>query len=416
MSKDGLAESYRKTRSVTVEICDPLEVEDFVVQPADFVSPPKWHMGHTTWFFEQFVLLPFRDSYQVYDPSFDKIFNSYYKSVGDHWRRDRRGHLSRPTQKAILSYRAAVDEAVLQLIDLQHFPPEIYKRIELGLNHEQQHQELLLMDIKYILSRSPIPIAYRPANDPGTMQSKRLQYVRFDPGLTEFGDNALDGFCFDNETPKHKAFLYPYHLANRPITNGEYLDFIADGGYRNPLLWRSDGWDFIQKSQDKSPLYWSNLDGQWQEFTLNGLVPLDLYSPVSHLTFYEADAFAAWAGARLPTEFELEFAYRNASVESSGFLEAGHLRPHVFSQGQEFYSLTGNLWEWTTSAYSQYPNYKRPGGALGEYNQKFMVNQIVLRGGSFATPKIHFRNSYRNFFYPIQGWAFTGLRLAKDVA
>jgi ergothioneine biosynthesis protein EgtB len=300
--------------------------------------------------------------------------------------------------------------------------PDIQYRINLGLNHEQQHQELLLMDIKYILSQGLIPACYKLSDSLGSEPEAPLRFVEIQGGLVQLGrDGTTNGFQFDNETPRFKFFLADFSLASRPVTNREFLAFIEDGGYEAPLLWKSDGWDYLNAHNDRSPLYWEKRDGKWYEFTLCGDFPLNLDLPVSHLNYYEADAFAAWSGARLPTEMEFEHTYNSfrspeIAAEAGGFLESGllhqSLRPDSSSP---FLSLTGNLWEWSASSYQPYPNYHKPDGAFGEYNQKFMVNQIVLRGGCFATPRSHFRNTYRNYFYPYQKWAFTGLRLAKDL-
>ncbi|APJ03660.1 ergothioneine biosynthesis protein EgtB [Silvanigrella aquatica] len=415
---NALSKHFHKTRTMTESICKPLSNEIFESQPADFTSPPKWHLGHSSWFFEEFILRPFMKEYPPLNDFYRIAFNSYYKSQGEHWSRNARGQISRPNVAEIIEYRRHVDYHILQLIShLKDNDSEIKKRIILGLNHEQQHQELLLMDIKYIIFHSFLGGTYNTKNVLLSSKSVELEFLPLEGGLVNIGANSRFEFYYDNEAPEFKYFQYPYALATRPINNREYLEFMNDGGYSNAMLWKSDGWDYINSHKDFKPLYWEQKEGQWFEFTLNGFLPLNLDDPVCHINYYEADAFAEWFGARLPTEFELELSYNNrVSLDSNfAFFESERLHPIIYNCVGSFFGLTGNLWEWTSSAYTPYPGYQRPKGAFGEYNQKFMVNQMVLKGGCMATPQSHFRTSYRNFFYPYQKWAFTGLRLAKDV-
>lgn len=431
----NLHERYRATRALTERLCEPLETEDYVVQPRAEVSPPKWHLAHTTWFFETF-LLSHIPSYTAYNSNFPRLFNSYYKTQGEHWIQGERGQLSRPTVKEIFRYRHHVDAAINDNAD--RFDPEMLKILETGIHHEQQHQELLLMDIKAILVINPEMPAY--LNTPVAPSDQiPLAYLPIEGGIHRFGVNREDGFSFCNETPNHQRLLNDFSLANRPVTNGEYLAFIEDGGYSEPFLWKSDGWNWLQASGVRWPLYrhkegwhkesWHNESGhkgsgEWREYTLHGDMPLELHAPVCHLSWYEADAYACWAKARLPDEFELELAidrqHAHPAAGNNDFFRHDTLTPRLDAHHQPapvggFYSLAGNLWEWTASPYVSYPKYQRPAGAFGEYNQKFMANQMVLRGGCIATSGDHFRATYRNFFFPHQRWAFTGLRLARDV-
>ena len=413
---DELLEYYQKTRTITENICEHLSLDILECQPIEFTSPPKWHLGHTSWFFEEFILKPYFKNYKPIDEFYRVAFNSYYKSQGEHCPRKERGQILRPTFSEVMEYRRFVDNHIFELL-LYSENNDVKNNIILGLHHEQQHQELLLMDIKYILSKCFLNEVYQNKKSFFKSETFAHEYLCMEGGLFEIGANSKNKFYFDNEAPEFKYFQYPYLLATRPISNREYLAFINDGGYSNPLLWKSDGWDYIHSSKDFAPLYWEKKEGVWFEYTLNGYFPLELDAPVCHINYYEADAFAEWSGARLPTEFELELCYKSKyfSGPTYGFYESEKLHPIIKKTTNCFFGLTGNLWEWTNSAYSPYPGYQRPKGAFGEYNQKFMVNQIVLRGGSIVTPQSHFRPTYRNFFYPSQKWAFTGLRLAKDI-
>ncbi len=401
--------------------------EDYVVQSMPDASPAKWHLAHTTWFFEEFVLQHAVPRYKFHDEQFRYLFNSYYNTVGPMHSRPHRGLLSRPTVQQVMAYRAVIDERMHALLQRDDLSPEIQNVITLGLNHEQQHQELLLTDLKHLFSCNPLLPAYvreggeraathaaRPAGS-----SSALTFKSFDGGLIEIGYPG-GGFCFDNELPRHRTYTEPFRLANRAVTNGEYVEFIRAGGYENPVHWLSDGWATVQREGWQRPIYWlQSLDA---EFTLTGLRGLNPGTPACHLSYYEADAFAHWAGARLPTEAEWELAANDAPLRGN-FVEnrRWHPEPPALSPAladkaaPPLLQMFGDVWEWTQSAYAPYPGFRAAKGALGEYNGKFMVNQQVLRGGSCATPASHIRASYRNFFGPAARWQFTGLRLAKDV-
>jgi len=414
--RDGsLVKSYRRIREQSQALCSPLAVEDMVIQSMPDVSPSKWHLAHVSWFFERFVLSQHVAGYRAFNPKFDFLFNSYYFTVGQMHQRPRRGLLSRPTVSEVLDYRRHVDQHMATLLEQRGDDPDLAFLVTLGLNHEQQHQELMLTDIKHVLAQNPLKPAYRDDlgqfDGPGT----DLGFVSFPGGEQQIGAENR-GFCFDNETPRHRVLLGDFQLANRLVTNGEFLAFLRDGGYRKPELWLSDGWSTVQTQQWQRPMYWSeSLDA---EFSLGGEVALNPHTPVSHLSFYEADAFARWAGARLPSEAEWEVAAR-ASPVAGNLVERDHLHPLPASAAEHarpgtLFQLFGDAWEWTASSYSPYPGFKPLEGSLGEYNGKFMCNQMVLRGGSCVTPADHLRASYRNFFYPDARWQFTGLRLAKD--
>ncbi len=411
-SGSPLASRYMAVRETSEALARPLEPEDTVVQSMPDVSPTKWHLAHVTWFFEEFVLAHFDPGYQRFNERYDFLFNSYYYSVGSMHSRPRRGLLTRPTLAEIMDFRRAVDAAVVDLLERKQGNDELAFRVELGLNHEQQHQELLLTDIKHVLFQNPLLPAYDASlATPETVGPAPLEFVNGPAGIRQAGFDG-EGFHFDNETPRHDTLLYPHAIASRLVTNSEYLDFIRDGGYASSALWLSDGWATVQEEQWQRPLYWSeDLDS---EFTLGGERNLDLSAPVSHISYYEADAFARWAGARLPTEFEWEAAAAAAlaSPIEGNLFDAGYLHP-VASQGSQ---LFGDVWEWTSSSYAPYPGFKPLDGSLGEYNGKFMCNQMTVRGGSAVTSKDHIRATYRSFFYPHQRWQMLGLRLAKDVA
>lgn len=381
-----VVKKYTDVRNHSVAICAPLEIEDFVVQPIVDVSPPKWHLGHTTWFFETFILSPNFPGYEVFDPQYNFVFNSYYETIGARVIRTDRGNLSRPSVADVYRYRKYVDDQMAEFLQSEAMNKSIEPLLELGLNHEQQHQELLLTDIKYILGHNPLFPSYRKDKAIKQGNSGSGQMIRFNEGIYEIGFNG-DGFCFDNELGRHKVYLQDFEISDRPVTNGEYLEFINDNGYSDFRHWHAEGWDWVKQNDAKSPLYWHFIDGQWMYYTLGGLQELDLDEAVCHVNFYEAAAYAAWKGMRLPTEAEWE-------VSSEQF-------------------QWGSRWEWTGSAYLPYPEFKKEAGAVGEYNGKFMVNQMVLRGASEATPKGHSRNTYRNFFHASLRWQFTGIRLAK---
>ena len=413
---DYLQQRYRQVRAVSEALCAPLQIEDYVIQSMPDVSPPKWHLAHVSWFFEAFLLKPFQSSYRVLDPAYDHLFNSYYETHGTPFPRASRGLISRPGVEEVYRFRAHVDQAMGELIanpPRQH-AAEILRRTELGLHHEQQHQELLLMDIKHILAQNPLQPAYRSdiAEAPQPI-SERMHWRRYPGGVKHIG-HADPGFAYDCETPRHRQYVEPFQLADRLVTNREYLSFIADGGYARSELWLSDGWALIRQAGWHAPLYWlhDNSDS-WREIGLSGLQPLDLDAPVCHISYYEADAYARWAGARLPTEAEWEVAAYDLP-QRGNFLESDLLRPIAAGPAHQGPAqLFGDVWEWTASAYLPYPGFRPLEGSLGEYNGKFMSGQMVLRGGCCATPETHIRATYRNFFPPAARWQFAGLRLAR---
>jgi ergothioneine biosynthesis protein EgtB len=397
---ESLVEQYNRVRNATEQLCEPLEIEDYIPQPIVDVSPPKWNIAHTTWFFEEMILKKFTVDYREFDPSFGFLFNSYYNSIGDRTARDQRS-LSRPTVKHVFEYRKYVDWAMEHFFEwldaieergviARSEITEARDRVILGLNHEQQHQELFITDLKYTFSTNPLFPAYRDNYVPEELSeppaSAGGEFVDVEQGIYHIGHTG-DGFCFDNELSRHKAYLDDFSISNRLVTNAEFLDFIKDGGYKDHRLWHSEGWDWVNREGINAPLYWHNRDGEWHHFTLGGLRKLPMDSPVCHVSLYEASAFAEWKGMRLPTEFEWEAA------------------------NSQFH--WGLRWEWTNSAYLPYPGFLKPDGAVGEYNGKFMMNQMVLRGASVATPEGHSRPTYRNFFHPHLRWQFTGVRLAR---
>ncbi len=382
-----LVEQFKACRLKTEEICAPLTAEDHVPQPIVDVSPPKWHLAHSTWFFEQFLLGPFKSGYKVYDTDFAYLFNSYYNNAGERVLRPNRGLMSRPPVKEIMAFRSHVTREVLGLLSSGKAGTEALEILELGIHHEQQHQELLVYDIKYILGHQPTFPVYG-ASFAVQAENQEFSWIPMEEGINEIGFSG-DGFCYDNELGRHRVFLEPYQIASKLVTNGEYMEFIADGAYSDFNLWHADGWDYLQKNTLEAPLYWHYTKGEWHHYTLNGLMPVDPSLPVQHVSMYEAYAFAEWKGLRLPTEFEWEAAADR------------------FSWGQ--------LWEWTGSAYLPYPGFQKAPGALGEYNGKFMINQHVLRGASVATAANHSRKSYRNFFAPASRWIFSGIRLAQSL-
>jgi ergothioneine biosynthesis protein EgtB len=399
-------------RARTESLCAPLEIEDYVIQAIAEVSPPKWHLAHTTWFFETFILLPFAPGYRVYDEVYAHLFNSYYETAGTFFPRNQRGLLSRPSVADIYHYRSHVDDALQALLDNlpQASAHDILARIELGIEHETQHQELLLMDVKYNFFINPLKPVYRDvANQPSPAIS--MGWQAFGGDIVEIGHDGT-GFSFDNERPRHRTLLQNYQLGSRLVSNEEYLDFIADSGYQRPDLWLSDGWNTINTQHWQAPLYWHKDGSDWLQFTLSGMRTLNPQEPVAHLSYYEADAYARWAGKRLPTEMEWEHSAANLPV-AGNFLESGLLHPQA-AQQSGLTQLYGDLWEWTQSAYTPYPGFRPLPGTLGEYNGKFMSGQMVLRGGCCATAQDHIRGSYRNFFRPADRWMFSGLRLAED--
>jgi ergothioneine biosynthesis protein EgtB len=404
-----LDERLRAARALSLELAAPLSPEDCQVQSMPDASPVKWHLAHTTWFFETFVLEPHLPGYRAFRPQFRQLFNSYYHSVSEQYPRPRRGLLTRPSLDEVRAWRVHVDEGLARLWACDP-PDEVRALLELGLSHEQQHQELLLTDIKHAFAVNPLRPAYGAAAPRAVGEAPAAGWSRQAGGVVEIG-HAGAGFCFDNETPRHAVLLRPFELATRPVTNGEYRDFVRDGGYRSPQWWLSDGWATLQAEGWSRPLYWSD-DGA-RVFTLAGEQALPADEPVSHLSYYEADAFARWAGARLPREAEWEAVAAGLPVEGN-FLDLARLHPLPAAATPGVRQMFGDVWEWTQSAYQGYPGYRAPRGAVGEYNGKFMCNQLVLRGGSCATPPGHARASYRNFFAPAARWQFAGVRLARD--
>ena len=416
VSAEALAKRYREVRSRSESLTASLSPEDCNLQSMADASPVKWHLAHTTWYFETFVLEPAVDGYRVFHPAFRVLFNSYYNSVGAQHARPERGLLSRPGLDEVREYRRHVDGALLEALESGELAADTREVLLLGTHHEEQHQELILTDLLHAFSRNPLEPAYRAAAETAARPSRQrervpVEFVEFDGGLCEIG-HAGAGFAFDNERPRHRVHLEPFALASRPVTNGEFVRFMEDGGYREPAHWLSDGWARRSEEDWQAPLYWQRAEAGWTALGLRGRRPLDPDAPVCHLSFYEADAYSRWAGARLPTEAEWEHA--GAGVEIGGnTLESAALEPRP-AEGAGLTQLFGDVWEWTASAYTAYPGFRPPAGALGEYNGKFMSGQMVLRGGSCATPADHVRASYRNFFYPHSRWQFSGLRLARD--
>lgn len=409
----ALREHYVSVRQTSLRGCAPLTVEDHSLQAMPDASPAKWHLAHTTWFFETFLLTGHLPQYRAFHPAFRNLFNSYYNAVGDRPLRAIRHVLSRPTLDEVHAYRAHVDEAMERLLE-RDLPSDVQGLVAIGLNHEQQHQELILTDVKYGLSANPLRPAYRDdarSAAPSQPPVPAMRWQSFPQGVYSVGFNG-EGFAFDNEAPRHNVYLAPFKLASRLVTNGEYIEFMRDNGYGNAASWLSDGWDYVNANQMTAPLYWENRDGEWWHYTMDGMQPVHDAEPVCHVSFYEADAFAHWSGARLATEFEWEIASEICAVDGN-FMESGALHPAAAPQGEPLSQMFGDAWEWTASAYLPYPGYQPAAGAVGEYNGKFMSSQMVLRGGSCATPQSHIRRSYRNFFPPHVRWQFMGIRLAN---
>lgn len=410
-----LLDCYLCVRNDTTDICQPLTVEDHAVQPSAEVSPPKWHLGHTTWFFEELILVRFMPEYERWNEQYRVLFNSYYKSAGEHWIQGERGNLSRPTVDEVLAYRSYVDHHMRLFLSSEclqgkerdaEMTAEVAEILEIGLHHEQQHQELLYMDIKFILGVNPITVTYDDTQLLKAVPATGELWTDFDEGVYQLGHSS-SGFAYDNESPRHKTYTYPFSIANHTVSNGEYLEFIEAQGYRIAKYWLSQGWDWVSENQIKQPLYWLQEDGVWYEFTLNGRQALDLNAPVTHISYFEADAFASWKGCRLPTEQEFEIYLQQSTAEYGLTKTACH--PNDTSAD------VGQVWCWTRSQYSAYPGFKPYQGVLAEYNGKFMCNQFVLKGGCVATPPEHYRHTYRNFYQPHQRWMFSGIRLSKDI-
>lgn len=383
-----MQQAFSTVRDLTVQICSPLQIEDYVPQPVHFASPPKWHLAHTTWFFEEMILKKFVAKYTVFHSDYGFLFNSYYNTVGQRTLRANRGNITRPSVAQVYEYRKYVDDQMHMLLSDPNLPEEVNTLVELGLNHEQQHQELLLTDLKYVLGHNPLFPVYAENKNLVKDHNESSGWVTVEEGVYSIGHNS-DAFCYDNELGVHKVFLHEYSIANSLVTNGEFLEFINDEGYNNFGLWLDEGWQWVTKENIAAPLYWHYIDGEWYYYTLAGLQKVDPNAILSHISFYEANAFAHWKGMRLPTEFEWEIASSKINWEM------------------------GRRWEWTQSAYLPYPNFKIADGAVGEYNGKFMINQMVLRGKSTATSPNHSRYTYRNFFHPHFQWQFSGIRLAK---
>jgi len=407
---------FDAVRAATLALAAPLSAEDCALQSMPDASPVKWHLAHTSWYFETFLLAPSLPGYVPFDAAFRVLFNSYYDAVGERHPRPQRGLLSRPDLATVLAYRAHVDRAMHDLL-ARPLPTATRDLVALGVHHEQQHQELILTDVKHLLSLNPQRPVYRPGWPLAAVRPRPLAWHRHDGGIVAIG-HAGDGFAFDNEGPRHRMLLEPFELASRPVTHGEFADFIADGGYRRPELWLSLGFDTLRTQRWEAPLYWLRREDAWHTFTLHGMAEIDPHAPVCHVSHFEADAYARWAGARLPTEFEWEVAARDTPV-AGNFVETGALHP-IAAGGEADADapeqLYGDVWEWTSSSYAPYPRYRPAAGAVGEYNGKFMCNQYVLRGGSCVTPASHLRATYRNFFPPDARWQFSGLRLARDAA
>ena len=429
---DDIQAYYNRVRHDSEYLCEPLEIEDYGIQTMPEVSPPKWHLAHTSWFFETLLLKPFNGGYREYHPKFAVLFNSYYDTIGTYHPRNQRGILSRPTTDEIYSYRQYVDNAMHELLSQTNHlhRQDILSRTILGLNHEQQHQELLLTDIKHIFYSNPLRPTYKEnfthlETSPVTQKRHKINWIEFNGGIKPIGlshdKSSSTSFSYDNEGPKHKVLLENFKLASKPVSNGEYLEFINSGGYQQVELWLSDAWKIVNDQKWQAPLYWEKINGDWWYMTLSGMQEVDQYAPVSHVSFYEASAYARWVnlkqpGVRLPTEAEWEVAANELPIEGN-LRETGVLQPQSFRQDSsknDLLQMFGDVWEWTQSAYAAYPGYHAAIGPLGEYNGKFMSSQMVLRGGSCVTPIDHLRVSYRNFFYPHERWQFSGFRLAKD--
>ncbi|MCW8856355.1 MAG: ergothioneine biosynthesis protein EgtB [Kangiella sp.] len=417
-------------RLFTEQLCEPLTAEDYNLQAIAETSPVKWHLAHTSWFFETFIIKKFSSSFAPFNPRYEYLFNSYYNAIGEQFPRPQRGLLSRPSVKEVYEYRQWVTEQIKELVSslVQHQNSRLsdaLSLIRLGINHEQQHQELLLTDLKYNLFQNPVLPAYRSTKQlvDQNEQVLPIEWIRFDEKLVIIGTDIPDlpvtqnDFAYDNETPSHKFYRHQFSVANRLTTNGEYLAFIEEGGYQKPQYWLSDGWDAVREHQWQAPLYWFKKNDDWFVYTLNGVKPLNLNEPVAHVSYYEADAFARWSDARLLTEQEWESIAGEPQLDSNSFnlVDNDVLHPVAATSNNGLQQLYGDVWEWTSSAYAPYPGFKAAAGAVGEYNGKFMCNQYVLRGGSCVTSQNHIRKTYRNFFYPDSRWQFSGIRLARDI-
>jgi ergothioneine biosynthesis protein EgtB len=414
--RQALRARFQDTRQFSEGLCAPIAAEDYVVQSMPDCSPTKWHLAHVSWFFETFLLTPNVEAYRSPDSDYVYLFNSYYNAVGDKYPRPRRGMISRPTVAEVYRYRAHVDEHVLDLLECSDDADlgKLAPIVTLGVNHEQQHQELILTDLKHMLSHNPIHPVYVERAPEAQTAPAPVKWTSYPEGVRWIG-HAGDSFAFDNEEPRHREFVHAFQLASRPATNADYLEFMRDGGYQRSDLWLSMGWATVQQDGWESPLYWEQRDGEWWQFTLSGFRPVNPAEPVTHISYFEADAFARWAGGRLPTEAEWEVAAEGIPLDGN-YADSGRFHPQPLQTTDDTVpaQMFGDVWQWTQSSYAAYPGFRTAPGALGEYNGKFMCNQYVLRGGSCATPRSHIRPTYRNFFPPDARWQFSGLRLAKD--
>lgn len=414
LTRNNIKDQFKRIRAFTDHLVEPLEIEDFVIQPMENASPAKWHLAHASWFFETFVLGKFLYDFESLHPQYAYFFNSYYLQTGVPFTRAKRGMLSRPTVKDVFEYRSYVNDQVLHFIE--SVSDEIWESaapvLEIGNHHEQQHQELILTDLKFLLAQNPLLPIYRDRVIPESPNPPALSWIEFDEGMVKVGNKGKE-FTYDNEHPRHRSFVQNYALSNRLITNKEYLEFIEDGGYERSELWLDEGWSTVKKEGWNSPLYWYKNNNEWMNFTLSGARKIDSNEPVTHVSYFEADAFARWKGVRLPTEQEWEHAC-GKRPKKGNFVESDAFHPVAKTNFEEgLNQMYGDVWEWTMSSYSPYPNYKPLPGALGEYNGKFMANQYVLRGGSCATSQTHIRKTYRNFFHANARWQFSGIRLAR---
>jgi len=412
-STDQIKLRFSKVRAQSIDLCSTLKTEDHVVQPVVDVSPPKWHLAHTTWFFENFVLVPHKINYNPFHKDYCYLFNSYYENVGNRVIRPNRGFMTRPTVDEVMLYREYVDQQMFEYLDNENIEPSVLDVLALGLQHEQQHQELLIYDLKHILGINPLFPSYRNLKTP-ECNYRGMNWLEVPEGIHDIGFEG-HGFCYDNELARHKVYIHKCEIADRLVTNGEYLEFMQDGGYKKFNFWLAEAWDWVCNNQEKSPMHWHFIDGDWYEFTYGGLKPINEHAPVTHISYYEADAYARWKGLRIPTEFEWEVAayiYQPNPSDDDNFVDK-RLFSACSPVNENHYQLFGDLWEWTASAYLPYPDFKIADGAIGEYNGKFMINQMVLRGGSFATPQDHIRRTYRNFFHPHLKWLLSGIRLAR---
>jgi len=415
-SREHLIDRYQSIRTFSEELVEPLETEDFVIQAIENTSPTKWHLAHVSWFFETFVLEKAIPDYESMHPQYSYIFNSYYLQTGEPHTRSKRGLLSRPTVEQVFEYRSYVDEQILNFLknasedQLSEFGPVI----EIGNHHEQQHQELMITDFKYLFAQNPLYPKYKDLNLPEGSTPPPINWIEFKEGIYNIGSDGGE-YTYDNEHPRHRKFLESFALADRLVTNGEYMEFMEEGGYERSPLWLDDGWATVNKRDWSSPLYWTKKDGDWYHYTLGGLKKVNPNEPITHVSYYEADAFARWAGARLPREAEWEVAAGDKPY-TGNFVESGNFHPRPLQEtANGLKQIYGDVWEWTMSSYEPYPGYEPLPGALGEYNGKFMCSQYVLRGGSCATSETHIRKTYRNFFYPDARWQFNGIRLAQTI-